>query len=197
MPDIVNIPPRQVGTLQQGAHLVGENLLGSLDHQDRIGTGDAELARPDQVGDRLLHPQHVRFRRQACSLFQSLAFHLDRNPVPRGLRLENRPPYRAFIALPTGGDGEPARPEMSDGLPRDRRLDGSHQLLQRRPIQMRDEIEVLGKALSAVAPPDRASPLEDKMFAFGTGVEMLEEDQLEKFGAADMSFCIRLHTFSL
>jgi hypothetical protein len=42
-----------------------------------------------------------------------------------------------------------------------------------------DEIEVLGEALASVAPPDRRSSLKYKMFAFGTGIEMLEEDQLE------------------
>jgi hypothetical protein len=65
------------------------------------------------------------------------------------------------------------------------------------PIQVRDEIEVLGKALAAVAPSDRGPSLEYKMFAFGTGIEMLEEDQLEKLGAADMSFCVCLHTVSI
>jgi hypothetical protein len=62
---------------------------------------------------------------------------------------------------------------------------------------VRDEIEVLGKALAAMAPPDRGSPLEYKIFAFGAGIEMLEEDQLEKLGAADMSFCKCLHTVNL
>jgi hypothetical protein len=60
-----------------------------------------------------------------------------------------------------------------------------------------DEIDVLGKTLAAVAPPDRRSPLEQKPVAFGTGIEMLEKDQLEKLGAADMSFCICLHTVNL
>jgi hypothetical protein len=62
---------------------------------------------------------------------------------------------------------------------------------------MRDEIEVFGKAVAAVAPPDRGSALENETVAFGACVDVLEEDQLEKLGAADMSICVRLHTVSL
>jgi hypothetical protein len=86
---------------------------------------------------------------------------------------------------------------MSNQLTGNGRLYDLHQTFERRPFKVCDKIQVFGKSRSVVTPAEGRASLENKARAFGTGVNMLEKDKLEKLGAMDMSFGACFHLFSL
>jgi hypothetical protein len=74
-------------------------------------------------------------------------------------------------------------------------LDRSGQLFKFRSVHGSDKIKVFGKTPSVVTPADGRSSLEYEADAFGARIKALEENELEKLGAADMSFGVRFHLF--
>jgi hypothetical protein len=86
---------------------------------------------------------------------------------------------------------------VGDGLACNSSLNPLQQAFQCWPFEVGDKIEILGKPPAVVTPAEGRAALENQTGAFRTSVDTLENDELEKLRAADVSFGIGFHTFSL